>query len=70
MRCQYHSDVVPEPVDLNLARMKHISTNWLVEMWKYIVDNPPFEVNGFIMSETCCALNGVISDDKLDDLLG
>ena len=64
------SDVVLEPVDLSLARMKHISTNWLVEMWEYIVDNPQFVVNGFITSETCCALDGVISDDKLDDLLG
>ena len=26
------SDVVPEPVDLGLARMKHIRTNWLVEI--------------------------------------
>ena len=64
------SDVVLEPVDLSLARMKHISTNWLVEMWEYIVDNPQFVVNGFITSETCCALDGVISDDELDDLLG
>ena len=70
MRCQYHSDVVPEPVDLSLARMKHISTNWLVEMWECIVDNPQFVVNGFITSETCCTLDGVTSDDELDDLLG
>ena len=34
------SDVVLESVDLSLARMNHISTNWLVEMWEYIVDNP------------------------------
>ena len=70
MRCQYHSHVVPEPVDLSLARMKHISTNWLVEMWECIVDNPQFVVNGFITSETCCTLDGVTSDDELDDLLG
>ena len=49
MRSQYHSDVVPEPVDLSLARMKHISTNCLVEMWEYIVDNPQFLVNSFII---------------------
>ena len=61
------SDVVLEPVDLSL---EHISTNWLVEMWEYIVDNPQFVVNGFITSENSCALDGVISDDKLDDLLG
>ena len=59
------SDVVLEPVDLSLARMKHISKNWLVEVWEYIVDNPQFVVNGFITSKTCCTL-----DDKLDDLLG
>ena len=64
------SDVVPEPVDLSLAIMKHISTNRLVEMWEYIVDNPQFVVNGFITSENSCALDGVTSDDKLDDLLG
>ena len=64
------SDVVLEPVDLSLARMKHISTNWLVEMWEYIVDNPQFVVNGFIRSGNCRALDGVISDDELDDLLG
>ena len=64
------NDVVSEPVDLSPARMKHISTNWLVEMWEYIVDNPQFIVNGFITSENSCALDGVISDDKLDDLLG
>ena len=64
------SDVVLEPVDLSLARMKDISTNWLVEMWEYIVDNPQFVVNGYITSESCRAHFGVISDDKFDDLLG
>ena len=61
--------MVLEPVDLSLARMKNISANWLVEMWEYIVDNSKFVVNGFIMSETCRALDRVISDDELDDLL-
>ena len=64
------SDVVLESVDLSLVRMKNISTNWLVEMWEYNVDNPQFVINGFITSKTCCALDGVISDDELDDLLG
>ena len=62
--------MVLEPVDLSLARMKDISTNWLVEMWEYIVDNPQFVVNGYITSESCHAHFGVISDDKFDDLLG
>ena len=46
-------------LNLSLTRMKHISTNWLVEMLEYIVDNPQFVVKGFITSETCCALDGV-----------
>ena len=60
------SDVVLEPVDLSLTRMKHISANWLVKMWTYIVDNPQFIVNGFIRSGI---FDGVTSDDELDDLL-
>ena len=61
--------MVLEPVDLSLARMKNISANWLLEMWEYIVDNPQFVVNGFIRSGICCALDGVISDNELDDLI-
>ena len=36
----------------------------------YIVDNTQFVDNGFIRSGICCALNGVTSEDELDDLLG
>ena len=38
-------------------------------MWEYIIDNPQFIVNGFVRSGICWALDGLTSDDKLDDLL-
>ena len=41
-------DIALDPVDLSLANMKKIGTNWLVEATKYIADNPQFIVNGFI----------------------
>ena len=46
-------DVLIEPVDLCMARMKEVSTSWLVEMWDYIANNcnPQFIVNGFFMLE-------------------
>ena len=62
-------DVVLEPVDLSMGEIKHVSAQWLVKMWEYIMDNPQFIVNGFIRSGICRALDGVTSDDELDDLL-
>ena len=56
-------------VDLSMGAIKHISAQWLVKMWEYIMDNPQFIVNGFIRSGICRALDGVTSDDELDDLL-
>ena len=38
-------------------------------MWEYIIDNPQFIVKGFVRSGICQALDGLTSDDKLDDLL-
>ena len=58
-----------EPVDLSMGAMKHISAQWLVKMWEYIIDNPQFIVNGFVRSGICRALDGLTSDDELDDLL-
>lgn len=46
-------DIVLEPVDLSMGAMKHISAQWLVKMWEYIIDNPQFIVNGFVRSGIC-----------------
>lgn len=63
-------DVVLEPVDLSMGVIKHISAQWLVKMmWEYIIDNPQFIVNGFVRSDIFRALDGLTSDDELDDLL-
>ena len=40
---------------------------WLVDMAKYISDNPQFIVNGFIRSGITGALDGVVQDDGADD---
>ena len=52
-----------------MGSIKHISTQWLVKMWEYIMDNPQFIVNNFVRSGICRALDGATSDDELDDLL-
>lgn len=63
-------DVVLEPVDLSMGVIKHISAQWLVKMmWEYIIDNLQFIVNGFVRSDIFRALDGLTSDDELDDLL-
>ena len=41
-------DVVLVPVDLSMGTIKHISAQWLVKMWEYIIDNLQFIVNGFV----------------------
>ena len=38
-------------------------------MAEYIGNNPQFIVNGFAKAGICCALDGITSDDELDDLL-
>ena len=57
-----------EPVDLNMAAIKHISAQWLVKMWEYIVGNPQFVVKGYVRSGICGALDDLTSDDELDKL--
>ena len=46
-------DVTLDPVDLSLANMKNIGAKWLVEVAKYIADNPQFIVNGFTRAGIC-----------------
>lgn len=62
-------DVVLEPIDMSMAVMKNISAKWFVKMAEYIADNPQFIVNGFKRAGICRALDGISSDDELDDLL-
>ena len=55
-------DVIIEPVDLCMARMKEVSASWLVEMWDYIENNPQFIVNGFLHAGISKALDGEDDD--------
>ena len=62
-------DVILEPIDLSMAVIKNVSAKWFVEMAEYIGNNPQFIVNGFAKAGICRALDGITSDDELDDLL-
>ena len=50
-------DVIIEPVDLCMARMKEASASWLVQRRDYIANNPQFIVNGFPHAGISNALN-------------
>ena len=63
------SDISLEPIDMSMPVMKNISAKWFVKAAEYIADNPQFIVNGFVKAGICRALNGITSDDELDDLL-
>ena len=41
-----------------MGMVKEIGAKWLVDMVKYISDNPQFIVNGFIHAGIAKALNG------------
>ena len=58
-------DITLDPVNLILAYMKNIDAKWLVEVTKYIADNPQFIVNGFVRAGICRALDRWSSDDEL-----
>ena len=62
-------DVILEPIDLTLPFLKSVSAEWFVKMAEYITDNPQFIVNGFVRAGICRALDGVTSDEELDDIL-
>ena len=53
-----------EPIDLSMGMVKEIGAKWLVDMAKYISDNPQFIVNGFIYAGIAKALNGEDIDDS------
>ena len=63
------SDISLEPIDISMVVMKNISAKWFVKAAEYIADNPQFIVNGFVKAGICRALDGITSDDELDDLL-
>ena len=62
-------DIILESTDLSMAVNINVSAKWLVEMAEYIGDNPQFIVNGFAKAGICRALDGITSDDELDDML-
>ena len=62
-------DIILEPIDLSMAVIKNVSAKWFVEMAEYIGDHPQFIVNGFAKAGICCALDGITSDEELDDML-
>ena len=47
-----------EPIDLRLAAVKEMTAKWLVDMAKYISDNPHITVSGFLCSGIPGALDG------------
>ena len=62
-------DISLEPFDMSMAVMKNISAKWFIKAAEYIADNPQFIVNGFVKAGIRRALDGITSDDELDDLL-
>ena len=62
-------DVVLEPIDLTLPFLKSVSVEWFVKMAGYITDNPQFIVNDFVKAGIYRVLDGVTSDEELDDIL-
>ena len=50
-------DVELEPIDLSLPDMRELGASWLVDMAKYISNNPDFIVNGFVRSGISEALD-------------
>ena len=53
-----------EPIDLSIGMVKEIGAKWLVDMAKYISNNPQFIVNGFIHAGIAKALNGEDTNDS------
>ena len=56
-----------EPVDISLPTLCELGASWLVEMADYFANNPATTVNGFIKSGICRALDGVESDEDVED---
>lgn len=59
-----------QPVDLSMAVVKELSACWLVEMAKYIADNPQFIVHGFQRPGIASALDStenLVHEDSIDE---
>ena len=55
-----------EPVDLSTSWMKCVSGQWLVQLYKYLEDNPQIVVHGFRHAGIYDAL-GLLDEDDLPD---
>lgn len=53
-----------EAINLGLPVLKQVSAKWLVDMGKYIAENPQFIVNGFIRSGITGALHNCFNDEN------
>ena len=58
-----------EPIDLRLAAVKEMTAKWLVDMAKYISDNPHITVSGFLRSGIPGALDGFNAEFEADNEL-
>lgn len=50
-----------QPINTSLSTMKQVGAKWLVEMSKYICENPQFIVNGFIEAGIASAIDEQLS---------
>ena len=55
-----------QPVDLSFGAMKLLTSKWLVEMAKYLLDNPQFVVNGFRRAGILAAVDCNDEEEDLD----
>lgn len=56
-----------DPIDLSLPVLKELGARWMVEMAKYIEDNPQFIVNGFIKAGISRTLDSDDSSSEPDE---
>ena len=56
-----------QPVDLSAAVLKTVGAKWLVQMHKYIQDNPQLIVNGFrkaVIQEAIDSANKMVTEKQ------
>lgn len=56
-----------EPISLDLAVLKELMAQWLVDMADYFAINPMIIVNGFVKAGITGALDGDIEKDEEDE---
>ena len=54
-------------MDLSLPTLRELGASWLVQVADYFANNPDMIVDGFIKSGICGALDGLESDEDLED---